>query len=87
MKRLKDFRCIGGRHEIPRNLDENRIALEAHVVVTSDDFKKVELIKYRIKELLKNKFNIRNFIIKINRPGYKNIDFVYKRLPDEESQN
>ena len=40
------------------NLDEHRIALEAHVVVTSDDFKEVELIKYRLKELLKNKFNI-----------------------------
>ena len=40
------------------NLDEHRIALEAHIVVTLDDFEEVEVIKYRLKELLKNKFNI-----------------------------
>ena len=55
-EKIKDVQDV--HHIHIWNLDENRIALEAHVVVTSDDFKKVELIKYRIKELLKNKFNI-----------------------------
>ena len=55
-EKIKDVQDV--HHIHIWNLDENRIALEAHVVVTSDNFKKVELIKYRIKELLKNKFNI-----------------------------
>ena len=55
-EKIKDVQDV--HHIHIWNLDENRIALEAHVVVTSDDFKKVELIKYRIKEILKNKFNI-----------------------------
>ena len=53
IKGVKDVHHIHIWH-----LDEHRIALEAHVVVTSDDFKEVEHIKGRIKELLKNKFSI-----------------------------
>ena len=45
-EKIKDVQDV--HHIHIWNLDENRIALEAHVVVTSDDFKKVELIKYRI---------------------------------------
>ena len=53
IKGVKDVHHIHIWH-----LDEHRIALEAHVVVTSEVFKEVELIKDRLKELLKNKFNI-----------------------------
>ena len=56
IEKIKDVQDV--HHIHIWNLDEHRIALEAHVVVTSDDFKEVELIKYRLKELLKNKFNI-----------------------------
>ena len=40
------------------NLDENRIALEAHVVVTSNELQEVEVIKGKLKEILENKFKI-----------------------------
>ena len=53
IKGVKDVHHIHIWH-----LDEHRIALEAHVVVTSEIFREVELIKDRLKELLKNKFNI-----------------------------
>ena len=39
-------------------LDEHRIALEAHVVVTSNELKEVEVIKDKLKQLLKEKYNI-----------------------------
>ena len=40
------------------NLDEYRIALEAHVVVTADKLQKVEAIKKKLKQVLKKKFEI-----------------------------
>ena len=40
------------------NLDEHRIALEAHVVVTAVELKQVEIIKVKLKQLLKEKFDI-----------------------------
>jgi len=40
------------------HLDEHRIALEAHVVVTADELKEVEVIKDKLKLLLKDEFNI-----------------------------
>ena len=40
------------------HLDENRIAMEAHVVVTANKLSEVEDIKDKIKLLLKNNFNI-----------------------------
>ena len=40
------------------HLDEHRIALEAHVVVTANELKEVEVIKDILKQLLKDKFNI-----------------------------
>ena len=40
------------------HLDEHRIALEAHVVVTTDKLKEVEAIKGNLKHLLKSKFDI-----------------------------
>ena len=55
-EKIKDVQDV--HHIHIWNLDENRIALEAHIVVTLDDFEEVEVIKYRLKELLKNKFNI-----------------------------
>lgn len=40
------------------SIDEHRVALEAHVVVTTDKLKEVELIKDKLKKTLKKKFNI-----------------------------
>jgi len=40
------------------NLDERRIALEAHVVVSSNQLKEVESIKEKLKHVLKKKFGI-----------------------------
>ena len=40
------------------NLDEYRIALEAHVVVTADKLQKVEAIKKKLKQVLMKKFEI-----------------------------
>ena len=40
------------------SLDEHRVALEAHVVVTTDKLKEVELIKDKLKETLNKKFSI-----------------------------
>ena len=40
------------------NLDEIRIALEAHVVVISENLSDVEKIKDQLKDILNSKFNI-----------------------------
>ena len=40
------------------NLDEHRIALEAHVVVATNELQEVEVIKRKLKEILKDKFKI-----------------------------
>lgn len=40
------------------NLDEKRVALEAHVVVTANELKDVEVIKDKLKVVLKDKFKI-----------------------------
>ena len=40
------------------NLDEHRIALEAHVVVTANELQEVEGIKENLKRALKDKFKI-----------------------------
>ena len=40
------------------NLDEHRIALEAHVVVATNELQEVEIIKRKLKEILKERFQI-----------------------------
>ena len=40
------------------NLDEHRIALEAHVVVATNELQEVEVIKGKLKVILKDKFKI-----------------------------
>ena len=40
------------------NLDEHRIALEAHVVVATNELQEVEVIKRKLKEILKDRFKI-----------------------------
>ena len=40
------------------NLDEHRIALEAHVVVDTNELQEVELIKAKLKKMLKDQFKI-----------------------------
>ena len=40
------------------NIDEHRVALEAHVVVSESEFKEVELIKVALKKMLLMNFNV-----------------------------
>ena len=40
------------------NIDEHRVALEAHVVVSASEFKEVELIKAALKKMLVRDFNV-----------------------------
>ena len=40
------------------NIDEHRVALEAHVVVSASEFKEVELIKANLKKMLFIDFNV-----------------------------
>lgn len=56
MEEIKDVEDV--HHIHVWNLDENRIALEAHVVVATNEFQEVEAIKRKLKELLKDKFKI-----------------------------
>ena len=42
------------------NLDEHRIALEAHVVVATNVLQEVELIKAKLKKMLKDQFKIKH---------------------------
>jgi len=56
---MESIQGVEGIHHLHIwNIDENRIALEAHVVVTSDELKEVELIKISLKKSLKQRFNI-----------------------------
>ena len=50
------------------HLDEHRIALEAHVVVTVIEFNQVEIIKVKLKELLKEKFDISHSTLEFEFP-------------------
>ena len=50
------------------HLDEHRIALEAHVVVTVIEFNQVEIIKVKLKELLKEKFDISHSTLEFELP-------------------
>ncbi|MBA58542.1 MAG: cation transporter [Gammaproteobacteria bacterium] len=54
------------------NIDENRIALEAHVVVTSDELKEAELIKISLKKSLKQRFNITHSTLEFEHRLEKN---------------
>jgi len=40
------------------NLDEHHIAFEAHVVVATNELQEVEVIKRKLKEILKDRFRI-----------------------------
>ena len=56
---MKEVDCVEDIHHIHIwNLDEHRIALEAHVVVSANQLKEVESIKEKLKEVLKEKFKI-----------------------------
>ncbi|MEM6363810.1 MAG: cation transporter, partial [Planctomycetota bacterium] len=41
-------------------LDEQNCALEAHVVIDSDDSRQLESIKHEVKSILENEFQIRH---------------------------
>ena len=47
-----------GHHIYVWNLDDHRIAFEAHVVVATNELQKVELIKAKLKKMLKDQFKI-----------------------------
>jgi cobalt-zinc-cadmium efflux system protein len=50
------------------NIDEKRIALEAHVVVSSNQLKEVESIKEKLKTILKNKFGVTHSTLEFEHP-------------------
>ena len=49
-------------------LDERRIALEAHVVTTTNELKEIEVIKNNFKQLLKDKFNVTHSTLEFEHP-------------------
>ena len=56
---MEEVRDVQDVHHIHIwNLDEHRIALEAHVVVTANELQEVEGIKENLKRVLKDKFKI-----------------------------
>tara|TARA_B100001123_G_C15327832_1_gene1030149 strand:+ start:523 stop:1416 length:894 start_codon:yes stop_codon:yes gene_type:complete len=56
---MQKFKEVEDVHHIHIwNLDEYRVALEAHVVVTTNELQQVEFIKIKLKEMLKDKFKI-----------------------------
>ena len=58
-KLIKEINGIQDIHHIHVwHLDESRIALEAHIVVTVNELKEVELIKEQLKLILNKKFKI-----------------------------
>ena len=55
----KEIKGVKNVHHIHIwHLDERRIALEAHVVTTVNELKKLKVVKNNFKQLLKDKFNI-----------------------------
>ena len=56
------------------NLDEHRIALEAHVVVTSNELQEVEGIKENLKRVLKDKFKITHSTLEFEHHADTNCD-------------
>ena len=59
LKNLEEISSVENVHHIHIwNLDEKRVALEAHVVVTANELKDVEVIKDKLKVVLKDKFKI-----------------------------
>ena len=47
------------------SIDEHRVALEAHVVVSASEFKEVELIKATLKTMLYTDFNVAHSTLEI----------------------
>ena len=56
------------------NLDEHRIALEAHVVVTANELQEVEGIKENLKRALKDKFKITHSTLEFEHQADTNRD-------------
>ena len=56
------------------NLDEHRIALEAHVVVTANELQEVEGIKEILKRVLKEKFKITHSTLEFEHHADTNCD-------------
>jgi cobalt-zinc-cadmium efflux system protein len=56
------------------NLDEHRIALEAHVVVTANELQEVEGIKENLKRVLKDKFKITHSTLEFEHHADTNCD-------------
>ena len=56
------------------NLDEHRIALEAHVVVTANELQEVEGIKENLKRVLKDKFKITHSTLEFEHHTDTNCD-------------
>ena len=53
------------------NIDEHRVALEAHVVVSASELRDVELIKASLKEMLSLNFNINHSTLEFEHQSEK----------------
>ena len=54
------------------NIDEHRVALEAHVVLSASEFKEVELIKANLKKMLFIDFNVDHSTLEFEHYSEKN---------------
>ena len=77
-KSIKEINGIKDIHHIHVwHLDESRIAMEAHIVVTANKLSEVEFIKDKIKILLKNNFNITHSTLEFEHHKDSNCDDNY----------
>ena len=77
-KLIKEINGIQDIHHIHVwHLDESRIAMEAHIVVTANKLSEVEFIKDKIKILLKNNFNITHSTLEFEHHKDSNCDDNY----------
>ena len=53
------------------NIDEHRVALEAHVVVSASELRDVEFIKASLKEMLSLNFNINHSTLEFEHQSEK----------------
>ena len=72
---MEEVRDVQDVHHIHIwNLDEHRIALEAHVVVTANELQEVEGIKENLKRVLKDKFKITHSTLEFEHHADTNCD-------------
>lgn len=79
IKSMESVECVENVHHVHIwQLDEHLNALEAHVVVNSNELSNIERIKAEIKKLLFDRFEIGHSTLEFERPD-KNICEPHKR--------